>query len=78
MADTTSFHVEFQGAKLPAHVVEAMESSVRQAVLQHLAALDLRGEYTVSKIPKKEWLGIWIDLRKAEVMAERQTATRTR
>jgi len=62
VANSTKFQVELKGIKLPDDIVKEMDATIRRTVLNEVARLDLRGEYTVGKIPHKEWLGIWLDL----------------
>ncbi len=51
--------VRLDGLKLSKDAEAAINREVQATVLRELAKLDLGPDYTV-RIPKKEWLGIWI------------------
>jgi hypothetical protein len=54
------FIVDVSDAKLSPQVARELETAVQRAALSVLARLDLASEVNV-RIPKKEWLGIWIE-----------------
>jgi hypothetical protein len=56
----SSFRVEFAGAKLSPAAQKRLAAAIEKATLAELAAIDLRGDWQISRI-RKEWLGIWID-----------------
>jgi hypothetical protein len=55
-----SFRVELSGSKLPPAARKRLAAAIEKATLAELAAIDLTGDFRISRI-RKEWLGIWID-----------------
>jgi hypothetical protein len=51
--------VRLDGLKLTKEAEATINREVQSVVLRELAKLDIREDYTV-RIPRKEWLGIWI------------------
>ncbi len=51
--------VRLDGLKLSKEVEASINREVQAVVLRELAKLDVGTDYTV-RIPRKEWLGIWI------------------
>jgi hypothetical protein len=58
--DDSQFIVHLQGISLPPDTAAQVAREVQSAALRELARLDLRGDLTF-RIPRKEWLGIWIE-----------------
>jgi len=56
----SSFRVEFAGARLSPAAQKRLASAIEKATLAELPAIDLRGDWQISRI-RKEWLGIWIE-----------------
>lgn len=59
-ASAGSFRVELSGSKLSPAAKKRLASAIERATLAELAAMDLTGDFQVSRI-RKEWLGIWIE-----------------
>ncbi len=51
--------VRLDGLKLTKEAEAAINREVQATVLREIAKFDLGGDFT-SRIPRKEWLGIWI------------------
>ena len=51
--------VRLDGLKISKEAEANINREVQAVVLRELARLDIREDYTV-RIPRKEWLGIWI------------------
>jgi hypothetical protein len=51
--------VRLEGLKLSKEAEANINREVQAIVLRELAKIDLGADYTV-RIPRKEWLGIWI------------------
>ena len=58
--DRTQFIVHLEGLKLPPDAETTIAREIRAAALRELARLDLKADFGV-RIPRKEWLGIWLD-----------------
>ncbi len=56
----SSFRVDFAGAKLSPAAQQRLAAAIEKATLAELAAIDLKGDWQISRI-RKEWVGIWID-----------------
>ena len=56
----SQFQVDFGGIKLPTSVEKRIASRIQETVMAELARIDLKGDIRF-RIPRKEWLGIWID-----------------
>jgi hypothetical protein len=65
MAKSTGseFIVKLDGLKLPAALEAQINKAIQTTVMREIAGLDLRGDL-VTRIPNKEWLGIWIRTQK--------------
>jgi len=59
-ADGTSFIVHLEGIKLPPEGQALLAREVRAAALRELARLDLAVDFGV-RVPRKEWLGLWLE-----------------
>lgn len=57
MAD---FIVKLEGVELKDDVRAALAREIQALTLRELAKLDLHPDYSV-RIPRREWLGIWIE-----------------
>jgi len=55
-----SFRVELSGSKLPPAAKRRLATAIEKATLAELAAIDLSGDFRISRF-RKQWLGIWID-----------------
>ena len=55
----SKFTVDLTELKMSPEIARQFENSIHAATLDTLARLDLQGDITV-RIPRKEWLGIWI------------------
>ena len=51
--------VRLEGLKISKEAEAAINREVQATVLREIAKLDLGVDFT-SRIPRKEWLGIWI------------------
>jgi hypothetical protein len=51
--------VRLDGLKISKEAEASINREVQSTVLREIAKLDLGGDFT-SRIPRKEWLGIWI------------------
>jgi hypothetical protein len=60
MPDKTQFIVHFDGLELPPNAQATIAQEIRAAALRELARLDLKADFGV-RIPRKEWLGLWLD-----------------
>jgi hypothetical protein len=60
----SEFIVKLNGIKLSADAEARIDKAIRSAVMQELARTDLKGD-TVALIPRKEWMGIWLDVFRA-------------
>lgn len=60
MAQGSTFVVRLNGIKLPAAAEAQISRAVQAAAMAELAKLDLR-DTVAFKVPRKVWLGIWID-----------------
>ena len=58
--ERTQFIVHLEGLKLPPEAEATIAREIRAAALRELARLDLKADFGV-RIPRKEWLGIWLD-----------------
>jgi muconolactone delta-isomerase len=55
----SEFIVKLDGIKLPAAVEAQIAKEIQAVVLREVARVDMRGDL-LTRIPFKEWLGIWI------------------
>lgn len=55
----SEFIVKLDGIKLSKSVEAAISREIQSVVLRHVAEIDLAGDFT-ARIPRKEWLGIWL------------------
>ena len=55
----SEFIVKVDGIKLPADVEARVNGEIQALVLREIAKIDYKGDLQ-SKIPRKEWLGIWL------------------
>lgn len=58
-SEGSEFIVKLDGIKLPAAVEAQIAKEIQAVVLREVARLDTRGDL-LTRIPYKEWLGIWI------------------
>ena len=55
----SDFIVKLDGIKLTKEQEASINREIQGAVLRELAKVDTNAEFS-ARIPKKEWLGIWI------------------
>lgn len=60
----SEFIVKVDGIKLPAEAEARLNGEIQALVLREIAKIDYKGDLQ-SKIPRKEWLGIWLSNLKA-------------
>ena len=58
--EKTQFIVHLEGLRLPPDAEATIAREIRAAALRELARLDLKADFGV-RIPRKEWLGLWLD-----------------
>ncbi len=61
----SEFVVKLDGIKLPPAVESQIAKEIQATVMREIARIDLKGDL-VARIPRKEWLGIWIRSQKID------------
>lgn len=56
----SQFIVHFGGIKLPPAEEKRIAKAIQNVALAEVAKLDFKGDWRF-RIPRKEWLGIWIE-----------------
>lgn len=56
----SEFILKLNGMKLPAEVEKQIATELQATLMRELAKTDLKGGVGI-RIPKKDWLGIWLE-----------------
>ena len=79
---SSQFHIQLDGVELTPEQKKVLAADIDKLVSTHLARLDLRGDYAVTRplVLNREWLGIWLrslKLGKIEIVQKGVDFTKT-